>query len=111
MPTDENEPWWAKIGTWLLGQPGGIAIIFSFILLGMLMGILPSTLSSTIYAVNTKVDNISATMTIEHTGIRQQIGDAVTAAAAKGETDTKLLRGICLIMAKDRNEQISYCNP
>lgn len=103
----DAEPWWSRVGTTILDKPGGLAIIFSLVLLGMLLGIIPSTLS-------TKMENIEAGMTKmheEHVAISSKIDTAVTTASANGNLQTQLLRGICIIMAKTQTEQLNYCNP
>ena len=102
-----SSPWWARMGFSILDKPGGLAIVFSIVLLAMLMGLIPSTLSS-------KLDTLQgsqAQIMQQHSDIKRTIEDAISAARADGAMQTKLLRAICIIMAKTNPDQLQYCNP
>lgn len=113
--TDSAGPWWSRLFSSTLAKPGGIAIIFSLALLGMMLGILPSTLSQKIDGVATDVKTILD----QHHAMKAQIDLAVAQATANGDGQTKLLRGICIIIAQGQNvaadtkqsNLLNYCNP
>lgn len=80
MPPDNNQPWWSK-SVWQLGPLAVIAMV----LLLVQIGVIPSTTSTTLADVKAGV----ATMQV-----------AVEAHAAESRNQTKLLRAICLGVAR-----------
>lgn len=109
-----------SVVAYVVDKPQALAIIFALVLLGMFLGIVPSTLSNNLVAMDTKLDTIvtqhtqiMSTTENRYNGLQQQITTQNTTQTAQNEKMIQIMRGMCLIIAKQSADAaaLSYCNP
>lgn len=128
MPLDnvESAPEDAKVKglmgvvTYVVDKPQALAIIFALVLLGMFLGVVPSTLTTQLENVDKKLDNIIVqheTMkemtSARYDALQDQLHNQIDMQTAQSEKMIQVMRGMCLIIARQSNDSaaLSYCNP
>ena len=109
-----------SVVTYLVDKPQALAIIFALVLLGMFLGFLPSTLSENqeamLYNQRQIIANqelVKITTEARYNGLQEQLRVANAAQATQNEKMIQIMRGMCLIIAKQsaNTESLSLCNP
>jgi ABC-type lipoprotein release transport system permease subunit len=105
---------------YVVDKPQALAIIFALVLLGMFLGIVPSVLTQKQAVADTKLDTIisnQASVRVatesEYADLMKALADATLRSDTKNDQLIKIMRGMCLLQAKQSNDSaaLSYCNP
>ncbi len=108
------------IVNYVVEKPQALSIIFALLLIGMLIGVVPSALQTDVNTTEKKVDQIlinqqnnRQTADTRYANLQQSIQDANNRSDAKMDQLIKIMRGSCLLQAKLSNDSaaLSYCNP
>lgn len=102
-----KQPWYISMVMQVITLPGGVAVLIVLVFLGMLTGYIPTAFTDDIVTIKTNVDNLRA----GQFEIKQQIINSTEDNNKQDEILIKLLRGICILQAKNSADQLQYCNP
>jgi hypothetical protein len=113
--------------TYVVDKPQSLAVIFALVMLGMFIGIIPSTFLKSQQEVAVKVDTLitnQATLLANQNAAKERADnrqESILAAiqatnnnsAVQTEKLIQIIRGMCLLIAKQSNDSaaLSYCNP
>ena len=104
--------WIVRLFNVLLEKPAAALVVIFMLFIGMLTGYIPNKNDSDILYL--KQQHVEMQVKID--ALKVQIQTAADAAKEKGENDSKLLRGICFILAQQasgtqQQTLLQYCNP
>lgn len=109
-----------SVVTYVVDKPQALAIIFALVLLGMFLGVIPSTISTNLDAVAEGQRMImqehalmKETTETRYNGLQNQLRTQNTTQSQQNEKMIQIMRGMCLIIAKQSEDAaaLSYCNP
>ena len=104
--------WVVRVFYVLLEKPAAALVIIFMLFIGMLTGWIPNKSDNDIV----RIQQQHVEMQLKIDALKIQIQTATDAAEKKGENDSKLLRGICFILAQQasgtqQQTLLQYCNP
>lgn len=104
--------WVVRMFNVLLEKPAAALVIIFMLFIGMLTGYIPNKNDDDIMHIQQQ----HVEMQLKIDALKIQIQNATDAAEKKGENDSKLLRGICFILAQQssgaqQQTLLQYCNP
>lgn len=107
-----QSPWIMRMFNVILEKPGAALVVIFMLFIGMLTGYIPNKNDADVAAI--KSNQVSASQKLDE--LKVQIQSAVDTATRNGEGQSKLLRGICFILAQQatgvqQQTLLTYCNP
>lgn len=107
-----TSPWFMRFFTIILDKPAAALVIIFLLFIGMLTGYIPNKNDTDIMVI--KQNQIGVDLKLD--ALKVQIQVAADAASMKDANDSKLLRGICFILAQQstgsqQQTLLQYCNP